>query len=183
MTESRYTSLLFNTTEYHHIGPFRFPIYKDLLPGEAKAIEATNRAHAKDSFQSLKLVRTIAKKRGIKPSEAVALLGKLGESDNNELVFEFADELEENQRTGVSLVEQQAAMVTVFMQYRAEASFPASPETWQKTTDWNERDTDMMPTKMMQEIVNFITWERDGWPKSGATEGNEPAPKETTTAA
>ena len=36
---SKYASLLFSPTEYHEIAPFRFPIYRDLVPGEAKGIE------------------------------------------------------------------------------------------------------------------------------------------------
>lgn len=178
MTETRYTSLLFKTQEYHRIGPFRFPIYKDLLPGEVRALEEVNRSNAKATFQTLKLAKSIAAKRGLKPSEAVALLGNLGSEDNQDLVFEFADELEESQRTGITVVEQQAATVTAFMKYRAEAAFPENPDLWEKTTDWTSSDTDMMPTAMMQEVFDFITWERDGWP-SGNSKEHSPKMKST----
>lgn len=177
MTETRYTSLLFKTQEYHQIGPFRFPIYHDLLPGEVRALEAINRQNAKATFQTLKLAKAIAKKRGIRPSEAVELLGDLGKDDDQDLVFEFADELEENQRNGISLVEQQAATVTAFMQFRGEAAFPDAPDTWVKTSDWTQADTDMMPTKMMQDIFDLISWERDGWPEAGNDKA--PGPKKS----
>lgn len=177
MADTRYTSLLFKSQEYHHVGPFRFPIYKDLLPGEVRALEAINRDNAKATFQTLKLAKAIAKKRGIRPSEAVELLNDLGSDTDKDLIFEFADELEENQRNGLSLVEQQAASVTAFMQFRGEASFPEDPDTWTKTSDWTEADTDLMPTKMMQDVFNLITWEREGWPKAGNAKTPNPTPK------
>jgi hypothetical protein len=166
MAETRYASLLFKTQEYHQIGPFRFPVYHDLLPGEVRALEKINREHAKATYQSLKLAKAIAKKRGIRPSEAVQLLNELGDSDQD-LIFEFADELEDNQRNGFSVIEQQAASVTAFMQLRGEASFPNKPSDWVKTSDWEQSDTDMMPTQMMQDIFNLILWEREGWPEEG----------------
>lgn len=172
MADSRYTSLLFGTQEYHQVGPFRFPVYHDLLPGEVRAIEEINRKNAKATFQTLKLARNIAKKKGIRPSEAIELLGSMGKTQDQDLVFEFADELEENQRNGTSLVEQQASTVTVFMQMRGEAVFPDAPDQWVKTTDWAQSDTDRMPTKMMQEIFDLISWERDGWPEEGKSSSN-----------
>lgn len=178
MAETRYTSLLFKTQKYHQIGPFRFPIYHDLLPGEVRALEEVNRSNAKATFQTLKLARSIAKKRGIKPSEAVNLLSELGSDKDQDLVFEFADELEESQRSGISLIEQQAASVTAFMQFRAEAAFPDAPDTWVKTSDWSSADTDMMPTAMMQEVFDLISWERDGWPEPG--NAKTPAPRSKT---
>ena len=44
---SQYTGLLFSADEYWPIGPFRFPIYKDLVPGEAKGIEALAESNPK----------------------------------------------------------------------------------------------------------------------------------------
>jgi hypothetical protein len=174
---NRYASLLFDTQEYHRIGPFRFPVYHDLLPGEVRAIEQVNRQNAKASYQTLKLARTIANKRGIRPSEAVQLLSNLNDDKDQDIIFEFADELEENQRNSISVVEQQAATVTVFMQRRAEVAFPDSPEDWKKTSDWSDEDT--MPTKMMSDVFDFISWERDGWPTPEDAEGK--APKTTKT--
>lgn len=181
MAESRYTSLLFQTTEYHRIGPFRFPIYHDLLPGEARALEDLDRKNAKSTFQSLKLAKAIAVKKGIRPSEAAELLTKL-KTDDNDLIYEFAEEFEENQRTGISAIEQKAASVTCFMQLRGEAHFPQNPEPWVKTTDWSNADTDRMPTAMMESIWTFIQWEKTGWPEDGAAEGNAqpPSPSPTT---
>lgn len=179
MTDTRYSSLLFDTQEYHRIGPFRFPVYHDLLPGEVRAIEEVNRKNAKASYQTLKLARTIANKRGIRPSEAVKLLSSLSDDKDQDLIFEFADELEENQRNSVSEVEQQAAAVTVFMQRRAEVAFPGAPDDWKKTSDWTDADTDTMPTKMMQDVYALISWEREGWPTPEDAEGKEPAKKTT----
>jgi hypothetical protein len=177
MPEARYSSLLFSTQEYQEIGPFRFPVYNDLLPGEARAIEKVNRDNAKASFQTLKLAKAIAKKRGIKPSEAIQLLGELGNAEESDLVFEFADELEDNQRNGVSLVQQQADTVTAFMKFRGEVCFPDAPGEWVKTSDWTSADTDVMPTKLMEEVYNFISSERDG--KSEAGNAKAKTPKES----
>lgn len=181
MSDSRYSSLLFETQEYHRIGPFRFPVYHDLLPGEVRAIETVNRENAKASYQTLKLARTIANKRGIRPSEAVQLLSNLNDDKDQDIIFEFADELEENQRNSISAIEQQAATVTAFMQRRAEVAFPDAPDVWKKTSDWAQEDTDTMPTKMMQDVFDFISWERDGWPTPEDAEGNDEAkPKKTS---
>lgn len=173
MAETRYASLLFKQQEYHQIGPFRFAVYHDLLPGEVRALEQISRQNAKATYQSLKLAKAIAKKRGIRPREAVELLNNLGD-DQQDLIFEFADELEENQRNGVSVIEQQAASVTAFMQLRGEAAFPDAPDTWVKTSDWVQSDTDMMPTQMMQEIFELIQWEREGWPDQGNEKAADP---------
>lgn len=172
MADTRYSSLLFKTQEYHHIGPFRFAVLKDLLPGEMRKLEQINREYAKATYQSLKLAKAIAKKRGIRPSEAAQLLTELGDKEQD-LVFEFAEELEENQRNGFSVIEQQAASVTAFMQLRGEAAFPAKPDEWIKTSDWTQSDTDMMPTQMMQEVYTFIMWEREGWPEEGNEQAKE----------
>lgn len=150
------------------IGPFRFPIYHDLVPGEAKGIEAVGRKQSKSTFRSIKLAQRISKDKGISTKEAIELLSDISE-ENQDLIYDYASELEEMQRDSAGAVEQQVALVTLFMRYRGEAKLPKSKD-WQKLDDWTEEDTEAIPTRLMEEIFKLLTWERDGWPTD---EGNE----------
>jgi hypothetical protein len=118
---ANYASLLFAPEEYHQIGPFRFPIYHDLVPGEAKGIETIGRKQSKSTFRSIKLAQRIAKDKEITTKEAVDLLSA---SENSDLLYDYATELEDLQRESIGAVEQQVALVTLFMRYRAEAKLP-----------------------------------------------------------
>ena len=165
---SKYTSLLFAPEQYHEIGPFRFPVYHDLVPGEAKGIEELTRAQSKSTFKSLKVAQRIAKQKGIPTKEAVELLSSIGESDQ-EMIYEFAEELEELQGDSVGEVETKVSFVTLFMQYRAEAQIHGKKK-WEKLSDWTVEDTESMPSSVMNEIFQLILWERDGWPEEGKDE-------------
>lgn len=159
---SKYASLLFTPEEYYVIGPFRFPVYHDLVPGEAKGIEAVGRKQSKSTFRSIKLAQRISKDKGISTKEAINLLSDISE-ENQDLIYDYASELEEMQRDSAGAVEQQVALVTLFMRYRGEAKLPKSKD-WQKLDDWTEEDTEAIPTRLMEEIFKLLTWERDGWP-------------------
>ena len=166
---SKYSSLLFSPSEFHEIAPFRFPVYHDLVPGEAKGIEDITRNQSRSTFKSIKIAQRIAKQKGITTKEAVELLSSLGEGDNEEAVFEFAEELEELNHDAVGNVETQVSFVTLFMKYRAEAQLNGKRK-WEKLSDWTQEDTESMPTSVMNEIFQLILWERDGWPKVGNAE-------------
>lgn len=166
---SKYASLLFAPTDYHEIAPFRFPIYHDLVPGEAKGIEEMTREQSKSTFKSIKIAQRIAKAKGITTKEAVELLSNISQGDNEEAVFEFAEELEELNRDQVGNVETQVSFVTLFMQYRAEAQINGKKK-WEKLSDWTVEDTESMPSSVMNEIFQLILWERDGWPEEGKDE-------------
>jgi hypothetical protein len=168
---SKYASILFTPDKYHEIGPFRFPVYNDLVPGESKGIEEIGRKQSKSTFRSIKLAQRIAKDKGITTKEAVNLLGDAGTDENQELLYDYAGDLEELQRETVGAVEQQISFVTLFMRYRGEVRMPRAKE-WTKISDWSESDTEAMPTKLMEDVFRMLTWERDGWPEP-ETEGND----------
>lgn len=159
---SKYASLLFAPEKYHEIGPFRFPIYNDLVPGESRGIEAISRKQSRSTFASIKLAQRIAKDKGISTKDAVELLSNTTE-ENQDLLYDYAGELEELQRNSVGAVEQQVAFVTLFMQYRAEVKLPKAKD-WERLEDWSEADTEAMPTRLMEDVFRLIGWERDGWP-------------------
>jgi hypothetical protein len=161
---SKYASLLFAPEKYHEIGPFRFPIYNDLVPGESRGIEAISRKRSRSTFASIKLAQRIAKDKGISTKEAVELLSNTTE-ENQDLLYDYAGELEELQGNSIGAVEQQVAFVTLFMQYRAEVKLPKSKD-WERVQDWSEADTEAMPTKLMEDVFRLISWERDGWPET-----------------
>lgn len=166
---SKYASLLFSPAEYHEIAPFRFPIYHDLVPGEAKGIEEMTRKQSKTTFKSIKVAQKIAKAKNIPTKEAVEMLSNLGGDGTEEFVYDFAEELEELNADSSGNVETQVAFVTLFMQYRAEAQINGKKK-WEKLSDWTVEDTEAMPSAVMSEIFQLILWERDGWPKEGKGE-------------
>lgn len=170
----KYASLLFSPEKYHEIGPFRFPVYEDLVPGEAKGIEEISRKQSRSTFRSIKLAQRIAKDKGITTKEAVELLSQTSEERGENILYDYATELEELQRETIGAVEQQVAFVTLFMRYRAEAKLDGK-KGWSKLDDWSQEDTEAMPTKIMQEVFSFILWERDGWPENDS--GKEPEPE------
>lgn len=160
---SKYASVLFTPEEYHEIGPFRFPIYHDLVPGEARGIEAITRKQSRSTFASIKLAQRIAKDKAITTKEAINLLSRTDEDDQG-LLYDYASELEEMQRNTTGAVETQIEFVTLFMKYRGEVKLPDTNK-WQALKDWSEEDTEAMPQKMLEDIFRLISWERDGWPK------------------
>ena len=168
---SKYSALLFKPDIYHEIGPFRFPIYHDLVPGEARGIEEVSRKQSKTTFKSIKLAQRIATDKGITTKEAVELLGKVGAEDT-ELLYEYAQELEDLQQDNVGAVEQRIEFVTLFMRYRGEAKVEGSK--WKQLSDWEQSDTENMPTKYLNSIFDLILWERDGWPKETEGKSDEP---------
>jgi len=161
---SKYASILFSPEEYYEIAPFRFPVYHDLVPGESKGMELITRQQSKNTFKSIKVAQKIGKAKGIGTKEAVELLSKIGEEGTEELVYDFAPELEELQADNVGAVEQKVSFVTLFMQYRGEAQLNGKRK-WEKLSDWSVEDTEAMPAKILEEIFTLILWERDGWPK------------------
>jgi hypothetical protein len=172
----KYASVLFSPSEYKEIGPFRFPVYHDLVPGESKGIEDISRQQSKSTFRSIKLAQRIAKDKEITTKEALELLSNAGEGENQDLIYDYVGDLEELQRDSLGATAQQIAFVTLFMRYRAEAKLPRSKD-WTKLEDWSEADTEAMPSKLMQEVFTLITWERDGWPEPVAV-GNDSEPEQ-----
>jgi hypothetical protein len=166
---SRYTGLLFTADEYWPIGPFRFPIYKDLVPGEARGIEDLARKQSKSTYASLKLAQRIAADKDIPVKDAVELMSNASTEDNQELLFSYAEELEALTTAGVSTTEQVAAFSTLCIRYRGEVKLPKE-KNWTKTDDWTDEDTNQIPTKMLNDIYQFMLWERDGWPEDSEEE-------------
>jgi len=179
---SKYASLLFGPEKYYEIGPFRFPIYEDLVPGEARHIEEYQKTQSKVTFKSLKLAQRIAKDRGITTKEAVELMGSIGnaEGETPDLVYEYAEEIEDLQNQGLNATDQKINFVTLFMQYRGEAQLNGDGN-WIALRDWTTKDTEEMPTKMMDQVFQMLMWERDGWPAHEDVEGNAPQTKRATT--
>lgn len=178
---SKYSTLLFKTEKYHEIGPFRFPVYNDLVPGEAKKIEEFSKRQSRSTFKSIKLAQRIAQDRGVSTKEAVELLSQVG-STETDLVYEYAAELDDLQATSVGAVEQRVEFVTLFMQYRAESKLAG--DEWVQLKDWTVEDTENMPSKILDQIFDLVMWERDGWPKEAKNEEEEkqefsPPPKKS----
>lgn len=167
---SKYSALLFKPSTYCEIGPFRFPVYHDLVPGEAKGIEEFSKKQSRSTFKSIKLAQRIAKDKGISTKEAVDLLGKVG-SEETDLVYEYAAELDDLQVDSISAVQQKVEFVTLFMQYRGESKLDG--DEWVQLKDWEQGDTENMPTKLMDQIFELVMWERDGWPKENEAKNED----------
>lgn len=169
---SKYTKLYFDEKVYFTIEPFRFPIYKDLVAGEAEGVEEVARKQASNTYGLLKIAKKLASKKGIPVKEALELLGSSDAAENDEHVYEYIEELSAIQAESTNVAEQKIQMVTLFMRYRAEAK---DKNKWILLSDWSLDDTREMPTRILEEIFEFIGWERNGWPDDSAevTEGNE----------
>ncbi len=163
---SKYSSLLFSPEKFHEIGPFRFPVYNDLVPGEARRMEELTRKHAKSSIASIRLAKKIAEDRSITVKEAVKMLSELETGENEELLYEYAAELEALQGESLNALEQQIDFVTLFMRYRGEVKLPKS-KTFSQVSDWEISDTESMPRDLLDKVFEMVLWERDGWPTPG----------------
>ena len=100
---SRYSKLFFKEKEYHEILPFRFPIYKDLVAGEAEGVEDIARKQAQNTYSLLKIAKAVAKKRKISVKDALELLSDT--DSDNEVLYEHAEELAEVQKDSSTVAE------------------------------------------------------------------------------
>jgi hypothetical protein len=176
MTE--YTDLLFTTDEYHNIGPFRFPIFHDLTPGELKAISAIDKASATTQLASMELARKISRQEGISAKEALDVLAQASEPKNEELVYKYLPELAALSEQATDDIEILCQYGTVLMQLRGEVKLPGSDE-YIKTPDWTAAQTDKIHRGMLTAMRAFVLWERDGWPTSGEQGGKDTPPTTT----
>lgn len=161
-------SILFEAEKFHTIGPFRFPVFEDLTPGESRGMEAINKKQSKNTYKSMKLAQKIARENKLKIKDALDVLANIAKEENQEYLFKYADDVEELTNDSLSELELKVEYVTIFMRYRGQAKLPPS-EAWTPTSDWTVEDTEALTSKRLNQIFNLITWERDGWP----SEGNE----------
>lgn len=157
-----YSDLFFQDKEYYEIGPFRFPIYKDLVAGEAEGVEAIARRQAQNTYMLLRIAKTVAKTKKIAVKEALDLLSEA--NSDNDTFYEYADQLAEIQENSTTETEDQIEISTLFLRYRAELK---QDTEWVAVSDWTREDTLSIPRKTLIQITDFINWERNGWPEEG----------------
>jgi hypothetical protein len=168
-------SILFETDRFHEVGPFRFPIFEDLNPGEAKGSELINKKQAKSTYKSMRLAQKISKTEKIKLKDALEILSNLGEEENQDYFFKYAEDVEALNQDSITVTEQKIAFVSLFMRFRGETKLPPS-DKWTKTKDWEDADTEAMPQKLLDEVFQLFLWERDGWPAEGKAQEETEAP-------
>jgi hypothetical protein len=159
---SKYSKLFFQQKEYHDIGPFRFPIYEDLVAGEAEGVENIARKQAQNTYTLLKIAKAVSKKKKISVKAALEILSD-AESDN-EVLYDYAEELADIQKDSATVAEQQIEMTTLFLRFRGEVK---DEEGWTTVPDWSREDTLSIPSKLLSQVFEFINWERNGWPEEG----------------
>jgi len=162
---SKYSKIFFGQKEYYDIKPFRFPIYKDLVAGEIEGIEDLARKQAKNTYALLKIAKDVAEKQEIPVHEALDALSDINQ--NQDLLYEYVEELADIQTQGQSVSEQKIMTVTLFMRYRAELK---ERSKWVHVPDWEEADTREMPRRLLDDIFEFVDWERNGWPSDNDEE-------------
>jgi hypothetical protein len=165
---SKYSQAFFGKKDYYEIAPFRFPIYHDLVAGEAEGIEEVGRRQARNTYSLLKIARDLANKREIPVQDALDALSDA--SDNQDILFEYVDELADLQTKGQSIAEQRIETVSLFIQYRGEIKEKGK---WLLLPDWSMDDTRTMPNRLLEEIYEFVEWERNGWPTDDGESGEE----------
>lgn len=159
---SKYSKLFFQEKEYYEILPFRFPIYEDLVAGEAEGVESIARKQAQNTYTLLKIAKAVSKKKKISVKAALEMLS---ESDSdNEVLYEYAEELADIQKESATVAEQQIEMTTLFLHFRGEIK---EGNEWKTVPDWTREDTLAIPSKLLNDIFEFINWERNGWPEEG----------------
>lgn len=158
---SKYSALFFQEKEYHEIGPFRFPIYEDLVAGEAEGVENIARKQAQNTYTLLKIAKAVAKKKKISVKAALEMLSADADEEN-EVLYEYAEELAEVQKDTATVAEQQIEMATLFLRHRGEIQ--DEKLGWVMVPDWTREDTAAMPSRLLNQIFEFINWERNGWP-------------------
>lgn len=157
----KYSSVLFGAERYEKIGPFRFPVWNELVPGEIKGFEQILKKQAKSTFKSIKLAQKIASDKGISTQEAVEMLSTLNTEDNQEIVYTYAEELDEIQNANVTDYEQKLEFITLFMRYRGEVKLPGNKD-WAQTKDWSMEDTENTPNTILDQIYTLLQLERNG---------------------
>ena len=162
---SKYSKIFFGQKKYHDIQPFRFPIYNDLVAGEIEGIEALARKQASNTYALLKIAKDVAQKQDIPVQDALDALSDV--DSNQELLFEYVDELALIQTQGQSVSEMKIETVTFFMRYRAELK---ERNKWVQVPDWEMDDTREMPRRLLDDIYDFVDWERNGWPEDDDSE-------------
>lgn len=168
---SKYSKLYFGEKSYYDIEPFRFPIYKDLVAGEAEGIEEVSRKQATNTYGLLKIAKSLAAKKDITVKEALDILSNTDDTQTDEELYDYVDELSALQAQATNVSEQKIEMVTLFMRYRAEVKERGK---WLLLPDWTEEDTRSMPSRVLDNIFEFIGWERNGWPEDeDKTEGKD----------
>ena len=165
---SKYSKIFFGQKEYYDIAPFRFPIYKDLVAGEIEGIEAVARKQAKNTYALLKIAKDIAERKEIPVQEALDALSDVNE--NQDILYDYVDQLADIQTQGQTASEQKIETVTLFMRYRGEVK---ERNKWVLLPDWELSDTREMPSRMLDDIYTFVEWERNGWPSEDADEDEE----------
>jgi hypothetical protein len=168
-------SILFEAERFHEIGPFRFPVYEDLTPGESRKIEELAKRNSRSTYESMKLARRIAHDHKLKISEALKVLENIGKADNQEYLFEYAEDVEKLTNHSLSELEQRIEYVTIFMRFRGQVKLPPSEE-WARSDDWTTEDTEALTKKRLNQIYDLVLRERDGWPEAIA-EGKSTAAK------
>tara|TARA_Y100000287_G_C14140457_1_gene314437 strand:- start:91 stop:597 length:507 start_codon:yes stop_codon:yes gene_type:complete len=162
---SKYSKIFFGQKTYYDIKPFRFPVYNDLVAGEIEGIEETAKKQANNTYAMLKIAKSVATKQQIPVQDALDALSDM--ENNQELLFDYVDELANIQSQGQSVSEMKIETVTLFMRYRAELKEKGK---WIQLSDWETDDTREMPRKLLDQIFEFVDWERNGWP---ALDGEE----------
>ena len=165
---SKYSKIFFGQKKYHDIQPFRFPIYNDLVAGEIEGIEALARKQASNTYALLKIAKDVAQKQDIPVQDALDALSDV--DSNQELLFEDVDELALIQTQGQSVSEMKIETVILFMRYRAELK---ERNKWVQVPDWEMDDTREMPRRLLDDIYDFVDWERNGWPEDDDSEEDQ----------
>ena len=80
------------------------------------------------------------------------------------MIYDYAEELSEVQKAGATVAEQQIEMATLFLRHRGELQ---DGSNWVTLPDWTREDTLSIPSKVMNQIFEFVNWERNGWPEEG----------------
>lgn len=167
VTKSNYRDLLFEGTEpqYEHVGMFRMRRYDDLLVAEAAELEQVDRDRMQAMVHLLSIAKRCAQDKKIPLTEAFELIQQgTRDPEKSVLIQEYIDEMALASAGQPLQVLTEARVITMFIRSRGEI---LRQKKWQALEDWQQDDTLRMPNKLRIKMIEFINYEREGWPEAG----------------
>jgi hypothetical protein len=156
---AKYDGLLFAPDQYHEI-----------------AVVKIEKQSAEIQLKTMDLARKIATAEGIKPKEAMNILANASDEKNEDIIYKYLSELQALNDSAEEDIDKLISYATTLMQFRGQVKL--TPDgAWEPTPDWAPEDTTKIHRKLLEEMRQFIIWERDGWPEDHpeGEVGNEPA--------
>lgn len=168
------------TARYERIGPFRLRRYDELLGVEIEHEEIADRQLNEHQLASMNIIDSFARDRGINVEEATKVVQEAakvgGEARVQELLGSYSTQLVALSLARPAEAARIRALVTLFLNTRAEIQAEGGDDQWEKVEQWGEDDTKALPGEWINAVWSFAMNEKGGWPEKrpDAAAGDRP---------